>query len=223
MSIDILKELNVEGLRANFLKYTRKAYQMLPNIEKPYILDVGCGTGIPTIELAYLSDGDIIGIDIDQNALNELNTKIKKRGFSNRLKTKLCSFMENDFIDNSFDIIWDEGVIHLLDLEKTLKECQRVLKTNGFLIMNETINWIKDKFDTFYNFGFKLKDYFILPENSWWTEYYSSLENTLKNLRVKYKNSKNLIIIKQYENEIKIVKKNPKKFDCGFYIMQKLK
>ncbi len=49
MSEDFLKELNIEELRERFLKYTRKAYQMLPKMDKPRILDIGCGTGIPTI------------------------------------------------------------------------------------------------------------------------------------------------------------------------------
>jgi len=65
MSIDIINELNLEQFREVFLKYTRKAFQMLPKMDKPCILDIGCGTGLTTIELARLSDGEIIGIDID--------------------------------------------------------------------------------------------------------------------------------------------------------------
>lgn len=47
------------------LDYTRNAYHMLPRIDQPRILDVGCGRGDPTLELAKLSDGEIIGVDID--------------------------------------------------------------------------------------------------------------------------------------------------------------
>ena len=78
MSKELLKE--IDQLRANFLKYTRKAYRMLPRLEKPQILDIGCGSGLPTIELAKLSGGEIIGIDIDQSSLDELNLKIKEKG-----------------------------------------------------------------------------------------------------------------------------------------------
>ena len=73
MSIDILKELNAEKMREVFLKYTRKAFEMLPKMENPCILDIGCGSGTPSIELAKLSDGEITGIDIDQAALDKLN------------------------------------------------------------------------------------------------------------------------------------------------------
>ncbi|MFX1409124.1 MAG: methyltransferase domain-containing protein [Promethearchaeota archaeon] len=222
MSENFLKELNTEELRKEFLKYTRKAFQMLPKMDKPHILDIGCGTGIPTIELARLSNGEIIGIDIDQDALDKLNLKIEKKGLSNRVKTVNCSLYETEFPDKNFNILWDEGVIHILDLKKSLKECNRLLKPNGFLVIGEMIKWIKDKFEIFSEFGFKFKNHFLLPEKCWWTDYYEPLEKRIKELRKKYQRSENLEKLKQHEREIKMVKKNPKEFDCGFYIMQKV-
>ena len=222
MVIDIIKELNLEQLREVFLKYTRKAFQLLPKMDKPRILDIGCGTGIPTIELALLSNGEIIGIDIDQDALDKLNLKIEKKGLSARVTTINCSLYKANFPDKHFNILWDEGVIHILDLKKSLKECSRLVKPNGFLVMGEMIKWIKDKFEIFPKFGFKLIDQFLLPEKTWWTEYYEPLEKKIKELRKKYPSSENLEKFKQHGREIEMVKKNPKEFDCAFYIMQKI-
>ena len=73
-----------ERIRKRLLKYTRKAFRMLPEMDKPRILDIGCGTGIPTMELARLSNGRITGLDIDKTALNELYIKIEKAGLSDR-------------------------------------------------------------------------------------------------------------------------------------------
>lgn len=92
---------------------------MLPKIEKPRILDVGCGSGVPTIELAKLSDGKIIGIDTNQSLLDNLDRKIQKEGFSGRVKTIKCSLSETNFLDEGFDIIWAEGSIRLFGFEKT--------------------------------------------------------------------------------------------------------
>jgi len=221
MSIDIINQLNLEELRTRLLKYTRKAFEMLPKMDKPFILDIGCGTGIPTIELAQLSDGEIIGIDIDQDALDKLNLKIKKKGLSNRVKTMNISLYRTTFPNSYFNILWDEGVLHILDLKKSLTESKRLLKPNGYLIMGETIKWIKNKFKTFSEFGFNLINQFLLPENFWWIDYYAPLEKKIKELRLKYGNAKDLEKLQKYEREIKMVKKNPKEFDCGFYIMQK--
>ena len=103
---DLLVEINLDYFRERFIKYTRKAFQMLPKLEKPRILDVGCGSGLPTIELAKLSDGEVIGIDIAPSELDRLDRKIEKEGLSSRVKTVKCSVLEMDFPDESFDVIW---------------------------------------------------------------------------------------------------------------------
>ena len=45
-------------VRKRLLKYTRKAFRMLSQMDKPRILDIGCGSGAPTLELARLSQGE---------------------------------------------------------------------------------------------------------------------------------------------------------------------
>ncbi len=87
-------------------KYTRKAFRMLPRLEKPRILGIGCGIGDPTLELARLTRGEIIGIDIKQSALDRLRAKIEKAGLSHRMKDLNCSMFNMDFPDESFDVLW---------------------------------------------------------------------------------------------------------------------
>ena len=60
-----------DRLRKHLLKYTRRAFRMLPPLEKPRILDIGCGSGVPSIVLARLSRGQVIGLDIDPSLLAE--------------------------------------------------------------------------------------------------------------------------------------------------------
>ena len=49
-------------VRKRLNKYTKKAFHLLPELDKPRILDIGCGSGVPTMELARLSNGEIIGL-----------------------------------------------------------------------------------------------------------------------------------------------------------------
>jgi ubiquinone/menaquinone biosynthesis C-methylase UbiE len=149
MSEKILKELDADGLRAGFLKYTRKAFDFIPKMDNPRILDIGCGTGIPTLELARLSDGEITGIDIDQESLDTLIIKIKQKGLSNKVRVLNRNAYDTQFDDETFDIIWEEGVIHLLDFKKVITECKRVLKLNGFMISGEATNWADGSLITF--------------------------------------------------------------------------
>jgi len=223
MSLDIIIDLNLEQLRVQFIRYTRKAFHMLPKMDQPCILDIGCGSGIPTLELAQLSNGEIIGIDIDQDALDKLKIKIEKMELTDRVKFINTSLYNSNLPSSSFDILWDEGVIHILDLKKSLRECNRLLKLNGYLVAGEMIKWIENKFKTFSKFGFKLINQFLLPKNCWWTEYYAPLEKKVIELRLRYSHAEDLEKLKPYEREIEMVKKNPQEFDCGFYIMQKIK
>jgi len=223
MSTDLLSEIGNDHFRERLLKYTRLAYRCLPKMKKPQILDVGCGSGVPTIELAKLSDGEIVGIDIDQSLLDRLNRKIAEECLSNRVKAVKCSLFEIDFPDESFDIIWAEGSIHIIGFEKGLREWNRLLKTDGFLVVHDEIKNMSNKLEKIPSYGYKLINYFSLPEDAWWIEYYSPLEIRIKELRMKHSNDPEALkILKKYQNEIDMVKKNPKDCDSGFYIMKKL-
>ncbi|MFW9867085.1 MAG: class I SAM-dependent methyltransferase [Candidatus Thorarchaeota archaeon] len=222
MTDEILRELDAEGLRSEFLKYTRRAYESIPERDQPRILEIGCGTGIPTLELAKLSDGEIIGIDIDQSALDKLSLKIKQEGLSERVRVYNRSVYDTKFTNESFDIIWEEGVIHLLDIKKTLTECNRILKLNGFMVTGEATNWAGRKLKHFPKFGFKLIKQIPWERGCWWTEYYAPLEEKINILRKKYDNLDKIDEIKRHITEIEMVKKDPTGFDCITYIMQKI-
>ncbi len=107
-----------DHFRENLNKYTRKAFRMLPELEKPRILDIGCGSGVPTIELARLSDGEITGMDTDEFDLKRLGMKIEEEGPSDRVKIRKCSLFGMDFPDGSFDIVWAEGSIHVIGFKR---------------------------------------------------------------------------------------------------------
>ena len=112
MSIVTILEEEKYRLREVFCKYTRKAFQILPKLDKPRILDIGCGLGGPTLELVRLSQVEIIGIDIHQPSLDILNRKIEQAGLSNRVKFRNYSIFNIDFTDESSDIIWSEGFVN---------------------------------------------------------------------------------------------------------------
>jgi len=177
MSIDLYSEIDQDSFRKKLLKYTRKAFRLLPRLDKPQILDVGCGSGVPTVELAIMSNGNVVGIDTDQFLLQKLDRKIQKKKFSSRVKTKRCSMFKLDFPDGSFDIIWVEGAIRWIGLERGLKNWRRLLKTNGFLVIHEEIRAVTNDPEKIPSLGYKLLSHFLLPEDAHWIEYYKPLEN----------------------------------------------
>ncbi len=223
MTKETLLEIYQDHLRESFNTYTRKAFQMLPELDKPHILDIGCGSGVPTIELAMLSNGQIIGLDIQQSLLDKLKRKIEELGFLNRVRTVKCSMFEIDFPDEFFDVIWAEGSISIIGFENGLKIWRRFLKPNGFLVVNDDIKNIINKLAQIPSCGYTIQGYFTLPQDIWWINYYSPLEKKIQELREKYfDDPETLKILEQKQNEIEIFKKNPKSYGSVFFILRKI-
>jgi len=209
-------------VRERLNKYTRKAFHMLPTLDKPRILDVGCGSGVPTMELTRLSNGTIVGFDINQSLLNLFVKKIMKLGVSDRVKAIKCSIFDMEFPDESFDIIWAEGSISVIGFKKGLQEWKRFLKPNGFIVVHDEKGNIEEKLKQISSCGYELLDYFILNEDTWWAEYFAPLEKLVCETRTKYADDpKVLEQLHNAQQEIDMFKKNPKLNSSAFFIMQK--
>lgn len=211
-----------DRLREGLVKYTRKAFKMLPKRPFLRILDIGCGSGVPTMELAKLSDGEIIAIDTSQAALDRLASKIKKAGLSNRVKTEKCSMLNMDFPDESFDIIWAEGSIAVIGFERGLREWRRFLKAGGFLVVHDDTENLKEKQAQISKCGYELTDHFILSEDIWWNEYYAPLEEKLNEVRAKpASDQKTIAALNDDQREVDTFKRDRKRYRSVFFIMRK--
>ncbi|MGB3340474.1 MAG: class I SAM-dependent methyltransferase [bacterium] len=211
-----------DSLRARFNKYTSRALEMLPEFVEPSILDIGCGTGVPTIELARLIDGQITAVDIDKSKLERLEEKVKNAGLTERVKVMHCSMFSFKFPDHSFDIIWAEGSIAMIGFARGIMNWSRLIKPNGFLVVHDMTDDIAQKLEQVDRCGYTLINHFTIPGHIWWSEYYEPLEKNIEQLRGECHNDRK--VMAQFENElleVDKVKKNPKSYSSTFLIMQK--
>ena len=219
------KNINIpdmDDLRRVFMKYSEQAFKKIPYLpSKPQILDVGCGSGESILLLAQLTDGELTGIDIDVNALKKFKEKLNRSMVKDRVKILEKSFIKNDFSNESFDLIWAEGVFHIIGYNKCLKESSRVLKEGGFLVVTDTIKVINKHLKAIEKFSFKVIDKVIWQEGAWWTEYYEPLERKIKELRDNGTDPSLFKHLLDHEHEIAMVKPNPNEFDCAHYIYEK--
>ena len=173
-------------VRTRLLKYTRRAFRMLPRLDRPRILDIGCGSGIPTLELAKLSRGEVTGVDVDQAALNRLADRARKAGMGDRVRALNCSMFEMGFPDQSYGIIWSEGAIYPIGFERGLREWRRLLRPTGFLVVHDEQGNIEEKLEHIASCGYDLLGYFLLSQETWWQEYFAPLERLVDEFQARH-------------------------------------
>jgi len=244
--IEYLYELHEKMLRCGPGDYelTRRAFSLVPrSVEKPRILDIGCGNGIQTLELAKYSNGDIVAIDNHQAFLDFLNIRAREQGFDDRISARNMSMLEMDFSDKSFDLIWSEGALYFMGFENGLKKCHQLLSYGGYLVVSELVYFtanpplkakehlsseypgikdIKSNADLIQACDFNLIDNFTLPKKAWLNNYYVPLEARLDLLTDKYKgNQIALDVFKKCRIEIDFYKEYYQSFGYEFFVMEK--
>ena len=225
-------------------KSTRRAFNTIPKPPKePYILDIGCGTGMQAIELAKISNGKIIALDNYQGFLDILMKKAAKEGFDENIIPKKISMLEMDFAPGSFDIVWSEGALYFMGFQNGLRQCRQLLKDNGYLAVTELvyivpdppapvaqylkseypdIKDVKGRIDLIRNEGFHLLSNFTLPESSWLDNYYLPMEKELPRLIKKYQNNQVALgVFEFFQNEVDSYKKYSRYYGYEFFVMQK--
>ncbi|MFC1963986.1 class I SAM-dependent methyltransferase [Chloroflexota bacterium] len=211
-----------DRIRKHLLKYTRKAFRVLPQIKQPRILDIGCGSGIPTLELARLGKGEVIGIDIDQPALDKFTKKIIEAGLTDQVQAVNCSMFNMTFVDASFDIIWSEGSIYVAGFTRGLRGWKRFLKSSGFMVIHDEQGNVREKLEQISNCGYELLGYFRLSKETWWAEYFAPLEKLIAEYRARYTDEPKIIEeLHQAQGELDMFKKNPERNSSVCFVIRK--
>jgi ubiquinone/menaquinone biosynthesis C-methylase UbiE len=191
-------------------------------MDRPRILDIGCGSGVSTLELARLSRGKVIGIDIDQPALDKFTRRIKEVGLTDRIQAINCSMFDMDFPDESFDIVWAEGSIYAIGFERGLREWKRLLKPGGSMVVHDEQGNVRKKLEQISNCGYELLGYFTLSKETWWTEYFAPLEKLVNETRTKYPYDQSILEeIQQAQVELDMYKKYPERNSSVCFVMKK--
>lgn len=119
--------------------WRRKAVKEIADSAKPLtVLDVACGTGDFTIEIARKAaeGSSIIGIDLSEGMMKVGREKLKAAGIDATLEYGDCEALT--YPGSSFDrVSVGFGVRNFEHLEIGLKEMYRVLKPGGKLVILE--------------------------------------------------------------------------------------
>ena len=102
------------------------------------LLDVGCGPGSITVELASrVGSGEVIGIDVAKEVIAAAANEFASPERGN-LRFAVRDAYELGFSDHRFDVVYARQVLqHLSDPVAALVEMRRVLKPGGLLAIRD--------------------------------------------------------------------------------------
>lgn len=102
------------------------------------VLDIGCGPGSITLDLAQLvAPGEVIGVDNEEAPLVAARALAQQRGDS-RTRFEVADAQQLPFDDASFDVVHAHQVLqHLTDPVGALQEMVRVCRPGGWVAVRE--------------------------------------------------------------------------------------
>src|SRR5208283_5135678 len=102
------------------------------------VLDVGCGPGTITLDLAVrVTPGRVIGIDVAEEVLAQAEVLRAQRGVAN-VEFSTGDIYRLEFRDSCFDVVHAHQVLqHLTDPIAALRELGRVMRPDGVLAVRD--------------------------------------------------------------------------------------
>lgn len=103
-----------------------------------HILDLGCGWGLTTVELAERCQALVTGIDVYQPAIEFASDNVPP-ALSHRVAYRQCCATNITFLESkSIDLIFTQcSLMWIPDLGKVFRECRRLLEPGGRLVLIE--------------------------------------------------------------------------------------
>lgn len=116
------------------------AAYLLPHLNRgDRVLDIGCGPGTITADLAILvSPGRITALEITDTALDLARTEIERRGLDT-VDFAVGDVHALQFADDSFDVVHAHQVLqHVGDPVTALREMRRVCRPGGVIAVRDS-------------------------------------------------------------------------------------
>ncbi len=207
------------------------------------IADLGCGVGRQTLDLADLTTGSIVAVDSHAPSIERLRATLAARGLSQRVRAQVDDMAHLDLPPESFDLVWSEGALYNIGIGNAMSVCRGLLLPGGFLAFTDAV-WrkedpppeVKASFDLDYPAmgteadvmrairfgGFEFIDRFTLPDEAWWDDFYTPMEQRIMELRRKYGNDDEaLAVLDQLAQEPEMHRSHSDYYAYEFFVARR--
>jgi SAM-dependent methyltransferase len=207
------------------------------------VLDIGCGTGASTLQLAQELHGSITAVDLAPEFIATLKERAVSAGVAERIDTLVGSMEELPFADGEFDLIWSEGAVYNMGFERGVSAWRRLLAPGGILVVSE-ITWtngsrpqaLEDYWQAQYpeidtagakitvleRCGYGPVGYFVLAPDCWLENYYLPLAAGFRDFLARHPDDRRAVDLIEAENEeIAFYNKYQSWYSYGVYVARR--
>jgi SAM-dependent methyltransferase len=201
-----------------------------PLPDQPVVLDMGCGPGPQTLDLAdALREAQIVAMDLHRPFLALLKSKVQRRGLDHRIRVVQADMANPGLPFESADLIWSEGAAYSIGFASALRRWRPLLKPGGCIAVSEATWFSEDRPQEIRDFwqqeypdmldvpgclalfpeaGYEVIGHFPLPEQAWWTDFYTPMLEHLTEMRDRHADDPiALQVIHESENETEIFRR----------------
>lgn len=244
--IELLIELHLDTPRQGpgDTTTTLRALDMCTGLPvRPDILDVGCGSGAQTFDLARATGGRVTAVDFCGPFLDTLRARLRSTGLEARVTPIQADMGALPLPDATFDLIWSEGAIYCMGFDNGLKLWRRFLRPGGWLAVSE-VSWltpnpparlkehwaqwypdmrgVQDNLAAAERLGYRIAGNFTIPVRAWTEEYYAPLKPKLAAFREKYANDQEALnVADMTAAEMELYDSFNRHYGYEFYVFQR--
>lgn len=112
----------------------------VPFTRETRVLEVACGTGATSMDIARRYGCHIEAVDLDEDALAVARERAQQAGLGDQITFRQANALALPFGDRSFDVLINEGMLTVLPpagKAQCVQEYLRVLKPGGFLLTQD--------------------------------------------------------------------------------------
>ncbi|MEQ8860028.1 MAG: class I SAM-dependent methyltransferase [Pseudomonadales bacterium] len=195
------------GNRASTERALGLVAERLPASTIRRVLDVGCGPGQQTLDLAaLLPRAGIIAVDLHASYLAEVRRRAAGAGLAARIAPVRADMGRLPIAPASIDLAWCEGAAYIVGLQAALAAWRPLLRGGGAVAFTDAV-WLggdrPERAQAFWaeypgmtdragvlaqleRAGFEPRSPFVLPSEAWWDDYYRPLAARIDLLAWRY-------------------------------------
>ena len=180
------------------------------------MLDVGCGTGVPTLFILDKLGGEMTALDTDPDSLQYLREKAREQNLLHKLTTLESSVFDLE-PTAQFDLILAEGLLNIVGFEPGFLKLLPLIKKQGFLIIHDEFQGQQKKINFVQSHDCEVLETFELDEQIWWRDHYRCLQHEISQIS----DTGLLSQFKSEQIEIEAYHRDPSDFQSIYYIIKR--